>query len=374
MRGDARPPDLAVRRPHRRGRHRHRDLPHDAAGGRERAHRLRRPLSPSTSARLVLAALALGAAACEDLARAPALVFPDRLSETGLFAELRTRALAPGAIAFAPRHTLWSDGADKQRWLSLPPGGVIDGSDPDHWVFPIGTRFWKSFSRGGRILETRLILRIGDTGVAERDYLAGAYLWRDDESDADFVIDGADDVRGTSHDVPSRASCWRCHIGEPGHILGFSALQLAEAGEGSAAGLAARGLLAGPQSSDPSGSIGLAGDETAAAAQGWLHANCGHCHNPNGNAWPQTKLVLRLSVDEHDPRATALYQSNVGVPLDYYHSPTYTTRIVPGDPDRSALWFRDGVRGTMDQMPPLATEVPDPVGLAQVRRWISELR
>jgi hypothetical protein len=323
--------------------------------------------------------LALAAAGCEDAARTLPLEFPDKLSQAGLYDDLLTRKLAANVIAFSPDHILWSDGADKARWISLPEGKKIDGSDPDHWVFPIGTRFFKEFSLQGRPLETRLILRVGDSGDYAKDYLAGAYLWDDDERDASFVIDGRSDVRGTQHDVPARADCWRCHIGEPGHILGFQAVQLAHAGENAPARLVERGLL----DHTPSGAVGLAPDTVAARAQGWLHANCGHCHNENGNAWPQTHMVLRLTVGEHDPASTALYESTVGVRLDYYKPPAGTPptfRIAPGSPSESVIIYRDSVRGSPDspqgyeaQMPPLASELVDLDGVSRVQTWIETL-
>ena len=40
----------------------------------------------------------------------------------------------------SPRYPLWSDGAEKQRYLSLPPGTQIDTSNMDDWKFPVGTR------------------------------------------------------------------------------------------------------------------------------------------------------------------------------------------------------------------------------------------
>ncbi|MEP6653286.1 MAG: hypothetical protein ABJA82_08005 [Myxococcales bacterium] len=49
------------------------------------------------------------------------------------------------------------------------------------------------------------------------------------------------------------------------------------------------------------------------------------------------------------------------------------SRVTPGDPDASALVARMQIRGTDDQMPPLATEVVDPTGLGLLRRWIASL-
>ncbi len=311
-------------------------------------------------------ALLLAAVGCGDAALAPPIVFAERLSAAGLYDDLATKRVVDDALEFAPIHKLWSDGAEKRRFVLLPPGGVIDATDMDHWQVPVGTRFFKEFSLGGRRLETRLILRVDDSGEAERDFRLGAYLWLEDESDAVFVPDGANDVWGTPHDVPSKDTCWRCHIGEPGHVLGFTAVQLDRA---LLDHLEARAALSRPV---PSG-IAVPGDARAQAALGWLHANCGHCHNENGNAWPQTPMVLRLAAGEASVETSRIYRTTVGASLNFYHAPGYALRIAPGDPTRSAIVHRDGARGTMDQMPPLATEIVDPDGLAAVSAWIESL-
>ncbi len=75
----------------------------------------------------------------------PTVSGPMKLSQTGLYADFAARTLSPGVISFVPRYQLWSDGADKQRYLLLPPGSTIDTTEMDHWVFPIGTKAWKEF-------------------------------------------------------------------------------------------------------------------------------------------------------------------------------------------------------------------------------------
>src|SRR5262245_30688341 len=112
---------------------------------------------------LVACAVALSSAACgrswvcDERDRALVSRAPEHLSETGLFADVARESLAPDIIAYAPRFQLWSDGADKRRWLWLPPGARIDTSDMDSWVFPVGTKFWKEFTRDGVRVETRLL-------------------------------------------------------------------------------------------------------------------------------------------------------------------------------------------------------------------------
>jgi hypothetical protein len=294
----------------------------------------------------------------------PELALPDPeaageywLSETGLYIDIADKQLAPDLLAFEPAYALWSDGADKQRWLRLPDGTQIDSSDMDHWQFPIGTVLFKEFAHAGKRLETRMIVR---TGPEPEDYWMGAFAWLDDESDALFVPDGRADVRGTQHDVPKVRNCFTCHNGDRGRVLGFSAVQQPEVDAA---------LLTDP----PATPFATPGDAVTAAALGYLHANCGHCHNPGGTARPDTDMNLRLAVSNLQPEDTATYQSTIGVALQYFDSEPFTDRVVAGDPDASGLLFRMTQRGPRTQMPPLATEQVDNAGVEHVRAWIESL-
>ena len=311
--------------------------------------------------------LALTLAACSDPPATPVdaavdaaplpTALPARLSETGLYADLATKQLAPGLVEFTPANALWSDAAVKRRWLALPAGAVIDSADMDHWRFPVGTRLFKEFVKGGKRLETRLIWRVGDRGDFERDTLVGAYVWNDDESEAVLAVDGAVDVRGTDHDVPAADTCWRCHVGEPGHVLGYAALQLGD-------------LTGVPLSHPPPAGTTYAAPHPAL---GYLHANCGHCHNPEGSAWASSGMVLRLDVDERDAATTQLARTTIGVRLQQWIDRGYEFRVVAGDPAASAVLFRMTQRTVNVQMPPLATEHQDDAGVALVRTWIEAL-
>ena len=282
------------------------------------------------------------------------------------------------AAPFEPTYRLWSDAASKRRWVRLPPGTQIDSSDMDHWVLPIGTKLWKEFSRGGTLLETRLVERYGE---GAEDYWMGAFVWNADQSAATLAVDGAQDINGTTHDAPSQEKCGACHRGDVGRVLGFSALQMSRpknvGGDDGRVGptladLAARGLLSTPP---PAGEPPYAapGDAATATAFGYLHANCGHCHNENGTAWPDTQMVMRLETREHDAATSAVYASLVDRKLQYWRGGTITLRVAAGAPEASAVVARMSTRGTEDQMPPLATEAVDGDGVAAVRAWIASL-
>jgi hypothetical protein len=288
---------------------------------------------------------------------------PFSLSEVGLFHE---GAPAPDLIAFAPTFALWSDALVKRRWLRLPEGAVIDNSDPDHWQLPIGAILFKEFATADRPLETRVIAR---TGPGRFDYWMGAFIWREDGSDADFAQNGGIDVLATDHDVPTAEQCWSCHIGTPGRTLGLTTLQLVDPKPGSVSLADLADRLSTPVASG----FAVPGEASTRAALGYLHANCGHCHNENGAARPDTDLDLALSVADLTPQDTAAWRTAVGIATRSWKKDGIPWRIAPGDPEHSAVIVRMRARGDKDQMPPIATEHVDEVGLAILSEWIASL-
>jgi hypothetical protein len=291
------------------------------------------------------------------------------LSETGLFDDASTLHVASDIVAFEPTYKLWSDGATKRRWVRLPPGTQIDTSDMDHWVFPVGTKLWKEFSLGGVLLETRLVERYG---TGPEDYFFGAFIWNADGTDAVFAMDGQTNINGTAHDAPAQKDCGACHRGDLGRVLGLSAIQMSrDTTPPALRELSAMGWLSRPPA-DLHG-FPVPGDAPTAAALGYLHANCGHCHNENGTSWPDTQMVLRLVVADRDAATSGVYASIVAQNVNYWRGGAITKRVDPGVPDMSALIVRMSARGSKDEMPPLATELVDADGLATVRTWIAGL-
>lgn len=337
---------------------------------------LRRTAGPSPLRRLAPAALALAAVIgttscsctppfrdCAEIDPELLAALPDRLSATGLYADLPAGTLADGVYPFTPRFELWSDGAGKRRWIYLPPGTAIDSSDPDGWVFPAGTKLWKEFVRDGIRVETRLLLKHGPEPQA---WTPVAYLW--DGDDAWIAPDGAGDAGDTPHDVPSAAQCRGCHGGTRSGVLGFSAMQLpitGEPGELDLESIASRGWLTAPPPADNT----VPGDATAQAALGYLHANCGHCHNqdrpPRDGARcfdPERDFDFLLRTGELDRvESTATHRTAVGGVIE------------PGNGDGSSIVVRMRSRDPWWGMPALGTEDVDTEGVTLVRRWIDSL-
>jgi len=298
--------------------------------------------------------------------QAPSLPPPDGagaqpfwLSAAGLYDDIASKRLASDLVAFEPAYPLWTDGADKRRWLRLPAGTRIDSSDMDHWRFPVGSMLFKEFSLGGRRIETRLIARTRE-GEGDGDYWLGAFVWNEDESDARWVPEGQANARGTQHDVPGVKTCGTCHNGEPGRVLGFSAVQQPRV----------RAELLG---SAPARAFVPPGDPDSAAALGYLHGNCAHCHNPGGSARPDSDMNLRLVVADLRAEDTQTYRTTLRRPASSFRNPAAPLRVVPGDPEHSALLHRMRDPSRQARMPPLGTERIDPAGSALVERWIGSL-
>lgn len=290
---------------------------------------------------------------------------PARLSETGLFADVRTRRLAPNVLPYTPRFGLWSDGSEKQRWIELPSGKPIDTSDMDDWKFPEGTKVWKQFSVAGVPIETRLLEK---RGPSDEDWLALAYVWDADETDAIAAPLGVTDARHSAHDVPAASECTSCHGGRQSFVLGFSAVQLAhQADEGD---LDLTKLIdQGRLSRAPETAPVVPGNAVEVAALGYLHANCSSCHNqarpPRKGARcfdPEDDYDFTLAVaDLEQPASTPTYRTVIGGAIE------------PGKPDDSRLFELIAERGFFRQMPPLATEQVDHDAVGIIRTWIEGL-
>ena len=302
---------------------------------------------------------------CDEADSARTAELPLRLSQTGLYTDVATGEAAPGVVAYTPRFELWSDGAEKRRWILLPAGEQIDTRNMDEWLFPVGTKIWKEFSLAGVRVETRLLEK---RGPKDSDWISLAYVWNAEENDAIAAPLGAVDTRHTDHDVPAAGECAACHGGRRSFVLGFSALQLAAtatAGELDLDGLVREGRLSHPPATAPV----IPGASVEVAALGYLHANCSHCHNATRPDHDGARCF--------DPRASYDFTLPIGQLDSVAATPTYRTVVgsvvKPGDAEGSKLVELMSSRGMFRQMPPLASEKVDASGVATIREWIEAL-
>ncbi len=294
----------------------------------------------------------------------PPVSGPMLLSETGLYADFASRTLAADLFTYVPRYEFWADGAKKTRWLLLPPNTKIDTSQMDGWVFPIGTKVWKEFVYEGKVVETRLLMKVRDGADG---WWKVAYVWKDDGSDAVASPGGMVNALGTTHKVPSQIDCVNCHENISDVIIGVSALQMTDPTTNPLAALAAAGRLSDP----PPAGLDFPGTGNVKDALGYLHANCGHCHNDDAiRLSTQSSMRLRLLVGQKTPEQTGAYTTTVGTVMKHPLPDGTTTILVPGSPDQSGLWLRMDRRDTFG-MPPAGTQIVDDAGVGTVRQWIT---
>ncbi|MFO0761313.1 MAG: PQQ-dependent sugar dehydrogenase [Byssovorax sp.] len=300
--------------------------------------------------------------------------FPDKLSKTGCVDPNDPKKPAPGLIPYEPHSPLWSDGAGKDRWLALPDGTTIDIQPDGDFDLPIGAVLVKSFRVDDKLVETRLLVRHDDGG-----YAGYTYAWDDAETDATLLPGSKSRPLGGGKIwyYPSRAECLACHSGAAGRTLGLEIGQLnaemlypeTNRISNQLATMDHIGLFSTPLSSPvtdltafprPGTDEGTA--ETRARA--YLHANCSFCHRPNSVGGGP--MDLRYSIPLAGVNACNVPPSNGDLGV------SGAKILAPGDPAHSLLSLRPKALGA-GRMPPLATQVVDPVGTAAIDAWIQAL-
>jgi uncharacterized repeat protein (TIGR03806 family) len=297
---------------------------------------------------------------------------PDLLSATGCVDSANPWLPAPGLIPYDVNSPLWSDGAEKARFLALPDGALIRIGDDGDWDLPVGSVLMKRFSLAGQRLETRFFVR--QTPTAWAGY---TYVWHtnDDAELADSHLELA--VDGASWGVPSPHECFSCHTKAAGVSLGPETQQLNRQYDYGNSRLANQidtfdhiGLFAAspgasatlPALLDPRAGAGTLEER----ARSYLHANCSHCHRPGGTGAIATSMNLLASTPFTQTGTCNVPPRQVS---DYgIQDPLI---IAPGEPERSALYVRLGSTDDILEMPPLARDVVDETALTLVGEWIA---
>lgn len=333
---------------------------------------------------------------------------PANLAETGLYATVDDGAGGDGGAGgagsvelampikiasyvstFVPKYPLWADGATKDRYVYIPKCATIDTTDPDHWKYPVGTTFWKTFTVEGAKFETRLLHRFG---AGTLDWTYAAYQWApgvgaatiDDPRLATLAPDtGVPNPTPLKHDIPSIGQCKGCHNGLEEKVLGFQAIQLSHPAAGTDIAidkLNELGMLSKPA---PAGGYQVPGTAVQAAALGYMHGNCGGCHNDKTPLPASLPQLLRLSVLQTTYDTTDAVKSTVGITVVSGNTAiSGKKRIAPMDPANSAIWIRmsartgDGIAAHTAglQMPPSGTHVADTEGgMKLVSDWVNSI-
>lgn len=319
---------------------------------------------------------------------------PALLSQTGAFADVPSMTPAANMIPYELISPLWSDRAEKRRWVSIPTGTQVQWSASGKWQWPAGTVFVKHFelpvddsdSLQIKRLETRLLVVQGGGQV-----YGATYKWRDDHSDADlltdtldeeFVVTSAEGVWTQTWTYPSPRDCQTCHNPEAEGVLGVKAATINFDWiypNGSTQNQLFAWNDIGLFSTDVQSQLTTtlpthaALDDSGATAEHRLRSywdvNCANCHGPQGIAslWDarfETPLVEQ-----------GIVQGELAGQRDYLalYGLEDPKVVDPGNKENSILYIRSLSTNPNHRMPPLGSRLVDEEYLELLEAWIAEL-
>ncbi|MPY26022.1 SO2930 family diheme c-type cytochrome [Shewanella sp. YLB-07] len=327
----------------------------------------------------------------------------DDLAQYGLFIDPSTPTSSPVSpgILYQLSTQLFTNYANKHRFVFIPEGEQASFHPSEAFDFPIGTVLAKTFSmpydtqvigvENEVLIETRLLIRRA-TG-----WTTLPYLWQDGK--ATLIQAGADIPHSLNHQgktesfdyhVPSRAKCKLCHqlnrdgnsiispIGLKAHLLNhdinyqgqiinqltlwqeLSMLTGLPNTDDIASG-AAKEITHAPNLFDTDADLTL-------RVKGYLDINCAHCHRAEGFA-SISGLRLGFNIDHTSYQYGICKQppgwdgGAKGLSYD----------IVPGDGEHSILAYRQELSEPKDRMPPLGRSLTHTEAVAIIKNWIDTL-
>ena len=140
--------------------------------------------------------------------------FPQRLSQTGLFASTVEHRPAQGVIPYSVNAPLWSDGRAAERLLAVPGDGRIELDNQGFWRFPDRSVLVRTISldrEPGREASPRRRVETQILHLEAGAWRPYSYLWNDEQTDAVLVgADGASLKIGLNGDPGGRRTQLPC--------------------------------------------------------------------------------------------------------------------------------------------------------------------
>jgi uncharacterized repeat protein (TIGR03806 family) len=329
--------------------------------------------------------LASNPAAKEGMAR-----FPEKLSDTGVFASVADERPAPGVIPYSVNAPGWHDGASLSRLLAVPNTDTINPNASRGWDFMDGAVVVQTLSlemeKGNpashKNIETRMLTRQAG------EWFGYSYAWNDAQTDAQLVRKEGQErklqirdaaspggIRQQTWHFVSRAECMVCHSRAANFVLGLSTLQMNRTQQYGATSanqltaLAAASYFQPPLSSPPEKQQKLVNPYDAAAplearVRSYLHANCSQCHVQDGGGNARMELEFTTAREKMGVIGVAPMQGTFGI---------HDAEIVaPGDPFRSVMLYRISKLGG-GRMPQAGSFIVDHQAVDLFHRWIQSL-
>ena len=329
---------------------------------------------------IALTALALiGAVAAPppvDLALVLAADPAPTLAAYRLFTDAGARTPNARLTPYALATPLFSDYADKQRLVFVPPGTAATYTATGVLEFPVGSVLVKTFAYGSRKIETRLLIRKAD------GWVPNTYVWNAAQDSAVLKRTGARVPvsfagRTIDYAVPNANQCKQCHLsGDAVTPIGPRARNLnvafpyVQGKENQLAHWTRTGVLTGAPALAKVARTPVWDDARETLddrARAYLDVNCAHCHGRKGFA---SNSGLYLDLEETDPAALGVGKRPVAAGRG---SGGHEFAIAPGAPQASILAHRMASTEPGVMMPQFGRTIEHAEGVALIRRWIAAM-
>ncbi len=324
-----------------------------------------------------------------------------RLSEYGFFkGNIADQTPADGVYPYSLKTPLFTDYAEKLRFVCLPQGEAVSYNSHEVLDFPVGTALIKTFyypndfrkpEKGRRLMETRVLLH------EKNGWKAYPYVWNEEQTDAFLEVAGETlearyiDAEGRKkkyeYGVPNVNQCKGCHNrNEAMSPIGPSARQLNSGLEipvylaskavsayksgNQLENLNKMGALKGLPDKSEWPEIADWKDEAYPLderARAWLDINCAHCHRPEG---PANTSGLNLSIHNTDKTSYGILKAPVATGRA---AGDFKWDIVPGKPDESILVYRISSTDPGIMMPELGRKTVHQESVRLISDWIKSL-
>jgi parallel beta-helix repeat protein len=298
---------------------------------------------------------------------------------------------ANGGVIYDLNTPLFTDYANKYRYVFVPAGVQAAYRSREVFDFPVGTIIAKTFTiqadlrdpaSSEEIIETRLLIH------RKEGWVALPYIWNASRTDALLTrtggtravswIDASGQQRSTDYVIPNTNNCANCHgedtllpIGPTARSLNrdyaYSSGSANQLGHWTGLGI----LIGAPDDTSSIDTVPMWGDTAAdldARARGYLDINCAHCHAPGGAA-DTSGLFLEyyrpFGYDVGECKTPVAAGDGAGE-LDY--------DIVPGDSEASILDFRMESNEPAVRMPEIGRSVVHAEGVALIEQWINAMQ
>jgi hypothetical protein len=317
---------------------------------------------------------------CQGHPTAKTTALPSTFAVTSYRSLSKTGFQKDQLLSYEPRFPLYSNGLAKNRYIRLP--SAIEAKNLDTWEYPEGTKIWKEFvGSRGEVIETRYMEKVAGNWnfgtFVTVDGSSDPTLWRGQDSSLSIPTPG--------HTIPSYGECLTCHdqsgpeglAKEP--VLGFSSFQLSRKFlEELVASETLNGFTMPWQRHRTFATTTLERDVI-----GYLHSNCGHCHNERR---PDTvpgignpTFHLNYNLESHQSRAQTNVIKQIGgkvasIDVGIPGLSNDVKLILPKHAALSMIYLRMHKVTHTQRMPLLGINIADETFIkTKLEPWISQL-